>query len=146
MKAQVILSGMMAMLFVVSMAAGACDGSCSTTATTKLALGGKCPVALVEMNKQMDGKADLTSTYQGFEYHFAMADAKKMFDAAPEKYAIQMNGACVVCKAEGKTAQGDPSNFAVYDKKIYIFPSAQIKDMFIGDPAKYLKAACSKCE
>jgi YHS domain-containing protein len=139
MKTQAFGGGVLALLFLLSMTVGAAEGSGSDKDV--LALGGKCPVALVDMGKEVDGKADLVSTYHGYEYRFSKAEAKKMFDAQPAKYAIQQDGACVVCAYGGKAVKGDPAIFAVHEGKIFIFPSADVRAKFAGDPNKYLGVA-----
>ncbi|MGE4159648.1 MAG: hypothetical protein AB7F75_11205 [Planctomycetota bacterium] len=102
-----------------------------------LALKGLCPVCLVG-GKEVEGKEEFSSTQGDFIYRFPDAETKKKFDENPAKYAIQMDGLCVVCKAAGKDMKGDPSIFAVHEGKIYIFPNSEIRQKFVDDPGKYV--------
>jgi len=103
-----------------------------------LALNGLCPVALVDMNKEVKGDANIGLIYKGYEYHLSDERAKKMFVADPDKYTIQLGGVCVSCVAIGALVKGDPGMFSVYNKKIYIFSNAMTKQLFEKNPAKYL--------
>ena len=53
---------------------------------TAVALQGYCPVAYATMKVAMKGDARYSSVVKGHRYRFANADAKKMFDANPEKF------------------------------------------------------------
>lgn len=52
-----------------------------------LALGGKCPVCLVDSQKEVPGKAELTVHHGGLRYLFPTAAQKEKFLADPGKYA-----------------------------------------------------------
>ena len=105
------------------------------------AMGGKCTVCKVEMNKNVPGKSKYHLTHNGRLYLFASAKQKKMFQANPEKYAnadVALNGYCSVCKIEmGKDVKGK-ADFAVdHDGLRYLFPGAKQRDMFLANPTKY---------
>jgi len=51
-----------------------------------LALGGKCVVCRVEMNKEVDGNPETAVTYGGMRYLFPGQDQMKMFISNPAKY------------------------------------------------------------
>lgn len=53
-----------------------------------LALGGKCTVCRVEMNKDVDGVPEFTSLYKGMRYLFPGQEQQQMFDQNPSKYAV----------------------------------------------------------
>jgi len=59
----------------------------SKYADADLALGGKCAVCKVEMNKDVPGKAELAVDYQGKRYLFPDVKTRGMFMANPGKYA-----------------------------------------------------------
>ncbi len=58
-------------------------------ADVDLALGGKCAVCQVEMNKDVPGKPEIAAFYQGFRYLFPSEQQRKMFLANPAKYAVK---------------------------------------------------------
>lgn len=98
-------------------------------------LGGYCPVAYIAMKTAMKGDPGQRSTYKGQTYLFANADAKKMFDAAPEKYLPAYNGYCATAVAQGMKLASDPKIFAVHNGRTYLFSNADAKAMFEKDPA-----------
>lgn len=103
-----------------------------------LALGGACPVCLVEMGKTVPGKEEFSSVYKGVEYRFPSKEQQKIFDANPRKYALQDGGNCPVCKVDiKKTVKGDPAIYAVHNGKIYAFVNRETKEAFEANPAKY---------
>ncbi len=58
-------------------------------ADADLALGGKCAVCRVEMNKDVPGKREIAAYYQGFRYLFPGDQQRQMFLANPSKYAVR---------------------------------------------------------
>ncbi len=99
------------------------------------ALGGYCPVAYIAMKTATKGDPSQKSTYKGQTYLFANADAKKMFEAAPEKYLPAYNGYCATAVAQGMKLASDPKIFAVHNGRTYLFSNPQAKAMFEKDPA-----------
>lgn len=98
------------------------------------ALDGVDTVLLLKTGKETFGKAAFKSEHGRFTYLFASAETKAEFDAAPERYAIQMNGAC----ARMGSATGNPSDYAVVDGKIYIFASDECHKLFVAAPGRFL--------
>ncbi|MDP1569302.1 MAG: YHS domain-containing (seleno)protein [Vicinamibacterales bacterium] len=99
------------------------------------ALGGYCPVAYVAMNQAMKGNPAISSTHKGKTYLLANADAKKMFDAAPEKYVPAYDGICATGVAMGMKLESKPDLFVVHEGKAYLFSDAKAKAMFEQDKA-----------
>ena len=58
-------------------------------ANVDLALGGKCAVCRVEMNKDVPGKPEIAVIHQGLRYLFPSEKQRKMFLANPDKYAVK---------------------------------------------------------
>ncbi|MFH1919278.1 MAG: hypothetical protein ABIP48_05235 [Planctomycetota bacterium] len=58
----------------------------ATYANTDLALGGNCPVCLVNLGKDVPGKPELAAFHQGFRYLFPAVQQRDAFLATPEKY------------------------------------------------------------
>ncbi len=58
-------------------------------ADVDLALDGNCAVCLIEMNKEMPGKPEITAIYHGLRYQFPSEKQRKMFLANPRKYAVK---------------------------------------------------------
>jgi YHS domain-containing protein len=98
------------------------------------ALDGVDTVLLLKTGTETFGKAAFKSEYGRFMYLFASAETKAEFDAGPERYAIQMNGAC----ARMGSGTGSQSTYAVVDGKIYIFASDACQKAFVAAPARFI--------
>jgi YHS domain-containing protein len=92
-------------------------------------------VALLTQGKEVMGKAEFKVTRGKFDYLFASAENKTIFEKAPEKYEIQLSGACA---RMGGGVTGNPADYAVVDGKIYIFGSDDCHKKFVAAPAKFL--------
>ena len=99
------------------------------------ALDGVDPVALLTQGKEVMGKAEFKVSRGRFDYLFASAENKAAFEKAPEKYEIQLSGACA---RMGGGVTGNPADYAVVDGKIYIFGSDDCHKKFVAAPAKFL--------
>jgi YHS domain-containing protein len=55
-------------------------------ANADLALGGTCPVCLVNMRQSVAGKPEIAAFHKGFRYLFPAAEQRHAFLASPEKY------------------------------------------------------------
>ncbi len=104
-------------------------------------IGGYCPVAYAEMNQAVKGSPDHSSHHDGQHYLFVNADAKKMFDAMPAKYAPRYQGYCATAVAQGMKVESDPTVFTVVDGKTYLFSNADAKKMFDKAKSKTIKMA-----
>ncbi|MBC8351863.1 MAG: hypothetical protein H8E66_07730 [Planctomycetes bacterium] len=66
--------------------------------------------------------------------------------AAATNTALGLNGYCPVCIVEMKKwVKGSPTIRATYDGTAYYFPSADQRDTFLADPAKYIPALGGDC-
>src|SRR3954471_2419380 len=74
------------------------------------ALDGVDPVALLTQGKEISGKPRFKVSHGKFEYLFASAENKAAFEKTPEKYEIQLSGACA---RMGAGVSGNPSDYAV---------------------------------
>lgn len=86
-----------------------------------LALDGYCPVAYFAVDKAVRGKPQFASTYDGVTYHFASADAKRAFDAEPEKYLPAYGGWCAFGMAVSDKFPVDPTCFKIVDGRLMLF-------------------------
>jgi YHS domain-containing protein len=113
----------------------------SKSADYQIALDGYCPVAYLAMEKSVEGDSKYSSTYDGKTYYLANADAKKMFDAEPEKYLPKYDGYCATAVAMGKKMESDPKLFSVYIGSTYLFSNKMAKESFDKDPKMTIKNA-----
>lgn len=121
-------------------------------ADVDVALGGYCPVCLVNINKAIHGRSEYTSVYDGRRYLFPLPEQKNAFDAEPTTFAPALGGNCTVCKVEmGKDVPGTAKFSVAHGGRLYLFRSAEQQAMFRADPEKYmdadlaLKGRCAVC-
>lgn len=115
----------------------------SSKPESRIALGGHCPVAYQTDSKAMKGDPAHASTYQGWVYHCASADAKKTFEANPAKYAAQYGEFCTTALGGiyGNRLPSDPTVFYVIDGKLYLYSSLRARNAFDRDPPAYIAKA-----
>ena len=106
-----------------------------------LVLNGFSPVEVIDTGAAARGDAKIWSAYQGLQYNFPNAASKAKFDAAPEKYAVKMEGNCPVSSTAASKVKGNPQIFSLFDKKIFLFKDSAAKTTFDKEPAKYAKLA-----
>ncbi|HUT10403.1 MAG TPA: hypothetical protein VMY42_07900 [Thermoguttaceae bacterium] len=56
--------------------------------TADLALGGDCPVCLIDTKERMPGKPEFAAIFDGMRYFFASEEHREKFLETPEKYRI----------------------------------------------------------
>lgn len=98
------------------------------------ALNGNDPVLLATQGVEKIGSAKFAVTRGGFTYQFVDAKNKATFEKSPAEYEIQMGGACA---RMGPGTHGNPSNYAVHAKKIYIFGTDDCREVFLKDPKSF---------
>ena len=114
--------------------------ACLTLQAAKTpALEGFDPVLLTE-GKEAAGDAKFTSEHGRFLYQFASAETKARFDQDPDRYSIQLDGACA---RMGPPVGGSPDAYYVYKNRIYIFGSQQCYRSFVAAPEKYLDSGAA---
>ncbi|QDV53160.1 YHS domain-containing protein [Gimesia fumaroli] len=74
-------------------------------------------------------------------------DAKEKQKA--KQAPVALDGNCAVCLVKGqKVVKGSAEHSVVYDGQTYLFPSEEVKNVFVANPAKYVPALngdCSVC-
>lgn len=105
-------------------------------------LDGYCPVCVIKKGgKWVKGDPNITASYDGVTYQFPYEGARDAFAAAPERFVPALGGDCIVCYAnKGKRVPGSVNFAASYEGRIYLFPGAGEKQVFLDDPAKYADA------
>jgi YHS domain-containing protein len=107
------------------------------------ALGGYCPASFLLTVKAVKGDPAIRSEYQGSVYYLADSEAKKQFDADPEKFLPQYGGLCTVALggSYGNRLPSDPTVFRVVKGKLYLFSQERAVKSFDLKPADYISMA-----
>lgn len=106
-----------------------------------VALDGYDPVAYFAARTPTKGQSAFTSSWRDATWHFASAENKAKFDAAPETYAPQYGGHCSMAMAGGKKSSGDPLAWRVHNGKLYLNGSPKVRDNWLMQIDQYVKDA-----
>lgn len=99
------------------------------------ALRGLDPVALCG-GKEAAGKPELQTARGDCVYQFATEASRATFLANPDRYEIQLGGACA--RMGPLSGLGDPDRWHVHRERIYIFASDQCREGFKKRPDAFL--------
>jgi len=99
-------------------------------------LEGLDPVMLVQ-GKEVQGLEKISVTRGRFQYLFANAENKALFEKDPGRYEIQL---AATCARMGPSTGGNPDLFTVYKERIYVFGSGDCKKKFEAAPQNYLES------
>ena len=105
------------------------------------AVGGYDPVAYFTEGKPVEGNEAFTTEYQGADFLFASQANLDAFLAEPTKYAPQYGGYCAWAIAHGKTAKGNPKNWAIVDGKLYLNINTKYQNIWEGNQAEFITQA-----
>lgn len=120
---------------IICLSAGSAAFSQSTAQDLVPVLEGLDPVMLVQ-GKEVQGNAKITATRGQFQYMFATLENKTAFEKEPQRYEIQLEGACA---RMGPGVGGNPDLYTVFRGRIYIFGSADCLKMFNAAPEKFIE-------
>ena len=114
--------------------------STPTAKAPPVALKGTDPVTYFNPGKPAKGSSANSYDFDDARYYFSSAKNKELFAANPDKYAPQFTGLCATGLSMGAKAEADPNVFTVQDGKLYVFSSAEARDMVKKDPTLLKKA------
>lgn len=109
-------------------------GAAALASGKEPAIGGYCPVAYAKMGKAVKGDARWSSEREGQTFLFSAAQAKEIFDQAPDRYRIAYHGYCATGVAMGQKITANPEIFTVHKGVTYLFSSAMAKASFDKEP------------
>ena len=98
-------------------------------------------VAYFTAGKAVEGDSGFSHKWNGSEWHFAIAENRDMFAAAPEKYAPQYGGYCAYAVSQGYTASVDPKAWTIVEDKLYLNYSKSVQSTWEKDIPGYITAA-----
>lgn len=107
----------------------------------RVMLKGADVVAYFTVGQYLQGNPAFKSTHEGVVFHFASAEHKAAFDAAPQKYLPQYGGYCANGIAYAIPWGGDADTWKMIDGKLYIFGGQGSKDAFELDEKANLALA-----
>ena len=102
------------------------------------ALGGYCPVTLLEQWEWKLGNIQFAETRDNQVYLFASSDAQHRFQQDPDRYIPAFSGNDVVLAIDsGETTRGKREHGITYEGRIYLFATEESLDRFSQSPKLY---------
>ncbi|MEP3244367.1 MAG: YHS domain-containing (seleno)protein [Sneathiella sp.] len=112
-----------------------------TAAGAPLGLHGVDPVAFLDIENRVEGRAEFTAVHEGVAYYFSTKKNMTTFKSNPAKYLPQNGGFCTYGVSVGKKFDGDPQFSAIEDGKLYVFLNEDIYKLFQKDRAGTISKA-----
>ncbi len=139
-----LLTFLLFLLFLVSSEGAFAIDEINTTFFGNLAIEGYDAVAYFSEGRAVEGDEDFEMVWKDANWRFANAANLAAFRENPEKFAPQYGGYCAWAVSQNDTAGIDPTQFTVYNGKLYLNYSKRIsarwklnKDAFIVDADRY---------
>ena len=106
-----------------------------------LAIRGYDPVAYFTQDQAVKGVSFYTTDWNGATWQFGSIDNRDAFAATPAAYAPQYGGYCAYAVSKGATAPTDPFAWTVYEGRLYLNFSKDVRTIWQQDiPGNILKA------
>jgi YHS domain-containing protein len=129
------------LLFLAIVAVARAEKPVNTT-LFGVAIKGYDPVAYFTDARPSKGDSKIALEWNGATWHFASAEHRDAFKAAPAKYAPQFGGYCAWAVSQGKTANVDPEHaWKIVNEKLYLNYDRDIQKKWETDiPGNVAKA------
>ncbi|MCW5722236.1 MAG: YHS domain-containing protein [Devosia sp.] len=105
-----------------------------TDPLTGVAIGGMDPVSYFVDPTPQKGLAQYEAFWMGAPWHFASEANLEIFKRAPEIYAPQYGGHGAMSMARGFVSDSDPTIYAVFKQRLFLFYSAANREAFMLAP------------
>ena len=106
-----------------------------------VAIRGYDPVAYFTLGRPTKGAPAYTHTWRGAAWHFATAEHRDLFKAAPEKYAPQYGGYCAYGVSYGAAPPIDPAAWRIVDGRLYLNYSKSVQAVWEKDIPGFIRKA-----
>jgi len=97
-------------------------------------LGGHDPTSYPQ-GAPVAGVAEHAAGHGGATYHFASAEARQRFEAAPATFVPGYGGYCAYAASQNRLSVADPTVFHLHDGHLLVFTNEDFKARFLADPA-----------
>ena len=97
------------------------------------AVSGYDTVAYFTLGQPVKGSFLYTYEYQDAEWRFSSQANRDLFIANPEQYAPQYGGYCSWAVGHGYTAPGSPTDWHIYNNKLYLNVNASVHQSWLQD-------------
>jgi YHS domain-containing protein len=102
------------------------------------ALGGNCPVGLVDGHRLVAGDSSLAAVHDGRVYRFSSEVSRRLFRNNPDLYAPVNGGRCPVSQVDlGEDRPGSPNWGVLYGGHLYLCGDGSARQRFLRHPERY---------
>lgn len=108
---------------------------------TGVAIDGYDPVAYFVVDRPVKGEKAISTVHDGATYLFSTAENKKVFDAAPAKYAPAYGGWCSYGVRVGKKFKADPTAFVIDNDRLFLQLDLGTQKVWISELNKNIEIA-----
>jgi hypothetical protein len=105
------------------------------------AIRGYDPVAYFAAGRPLKGSPQFTHQWRGATWHFATAENRDAFAAAPDKFAPQYGGYCAYGVANNYAVPIDPAAWSIVDGKLYLNYSLSVRNDWNKDIPGHIRKA-----
>ncbi len=105
------------------------------------AVSGYDAVAYFTEGKPVDGDSNYSTEYMGADWNFKNGENLAKFKENPDKYAPQYGGYCAWAVAHNTTAKGDPTQWTIYEGKLYLNYNTDIQSKWTADKVNQILLA-----
>ena len=118
----------------------ACGSALAQDKAPPVALKGNDPVSYFSGKGPLKGAPTNSYDFDDTRYLFSSPKNRELFASNPDRYAPQFTGLCTTGLALGMKVEANPNIYLVRDGKLYVFSSAEGRDMAMKDPSLLDKA------
>jgi len=143
--------GLSASLLAAAMGIGGLTGPAAIRAATTeyivvdrnsgIAIGGFDPVAYFIDGVASPGKGDFEASFAGAVWRFRNEGNRGAFVADPDVYMPRFGGYDPIGVARGVAVPGDPRLWLLTGGRLYLFFTADARDLFAGDAERVIAVA-----
>jgi YHS domain-containing protein len=94
------------------------------------AIAGYDPVAFFKEGKAVPGKKELTTSWNGADWHFSSSENLTLFEREPAKYAPQYGGYCAYGTAAGHKSPTLAETWTIVNDKLYFNYNPKVKKLW----------------
>jgi len=110
----------------------------ATRTEPSLALGGYCPVSLVQDHRLVQGQNAVSLEHEGRVYRFANPIVRSTFQRQPERFIPVNSGRCPVNQVDRGDAKSGEARFGIlYQGHLYLCSDETSRAQFMKNPDRY---------
>ena len=106
-----------------------------------IAIRGADAVAYFQAGAYAPGDPRYAVMWRGATWHFTSMENRDAFEMDPGTFCPRFGGYCAYALAEGQLVASDPAAFTVYEGRLYLNYSMQVRRQWAADKSRYIAQA-----